>query len=120
MTFVERLNKTLIDKGITPYKLSKETGIAQSQISNWRKGLKLPSCESIMILSTYFKISVDYLLGIDENIELSEQEQELIALFRRLHPYDQQDLLGNAKMKADRVEQERTCQSSNNDSGQTA
>ena len=120
MTFADRLSKILADKKITPYKLSKDTGIAQSQISNWRNGSKLPSYENIVLLSAYLKVSTDCLLGIVDGIDLTEQEQQLVDLFRKSHPYDQRDLLEIAQIKANRVEEEVTSQQSNNDSGQTA
>lgn len=119
MSFAERLNSLIDNNNITQYKLAKDTGIAQSQLSNWRSGSKLPSFESLATLSTYFNISIDYLVTGKEcsHIELSPQEEKLIQQFRYLLPYDQLDICEIVEMKYNR-EKGRNSQLS--DSGATA
>ena len=57
------------NKGITAYKLSKDTGISEALISNWKTGRQLPKYDSIILLCDYFGVSADYLL---ERTEIPE------------------------------------------------
>lgn len=61
--FRERFEKILSDKQITMYKLSKDTGIPSSLLSNYKNGKRTPSSENIIKISKYLEVSADYLLG---------------------------------------------------------
>lgn len=58
-TFEEllRINKT------TVYRVSKDTGIAASTLSDWKNGRSAPKADKIRILAQYFGVSTDYMLG---------------------------------------------------------
>lgn len=60
--FVNLLQK----HSITAYKLSKDTGITEGLISQWKSGRQLPKYDSLKILCDYFNVSADYLLGRDD------------------------------------------------------
>ncbi len=60
--FKDLLVKLIQNKGITAYKLSKDTGISEALISNWKTGRQLPKYDSIVLLCDYFEVSADYLL----------------------------------------------------------
>lgn len=74
--------KQLIQKsGLSSYQISKDTGISESLISQWRSGRQLPKYDSLNILANYFNVSGDYLLGRTElanNQPTSTLEQEYI------------------------------------------
>lgn len=55
--------KLLKEKGVTPYQVSKATGVAQSSLSDWENGRSKPKYEKMLAISDYFGVSVDYLLG---------------------------------------------------------
>ena len=60
----------LQDYGITPYKVSKETGISQSTFSDWKKGRSTPKSDNMKKIADYFGVSVDYLMtGKEEYVE---------------------------------------------------
>lgn len=61
--FVNLLQK----RSITAYKLSKDTGLSETLISNWKSGRQLPKYDSLKILCDYFNVSADYLLGRKED-----------------------------------------------------
>lgn len=65
--FNDIFKQLLQNKGVTAYQMSKDTGISESLISNWRSGRQLPKYDSLNILADYFKVSGDVLLG-RENI----------------------------------------------------
>jgi transcriptional regulator with XRE-family HTH domain len=64
MEFSERLSELMEEREITAYKLSKDTGIAQSTLSevinNKNKTL---STQNITKIANYFGCTIDYLLG---------------------------------------------------------
>lgn len=49
-------------KGITAYRLSKETGIDECTIATWKNGRNNPSLESIKKLAKYFNKPIEYFL----------------------------------------------------------
>ena len=55
--------KLLKEKVVTPYQVSKATGVAQSSLSDWKNGRSKPKYEKMLAISDYFGVSVDYLLG---------------------------------------------------------
>lgn len=55
------------EKGLTNYRVSKETGVSQSSLSEWKRGNSVPKYESMKKIADYFGVSVDYLLGKTDN-----------------------------------------------------
>ena len=56
--FVELLEKT----NKTAYKVSKDTKIAQSVLSDWKRGRSKPKVEKLKILADYFGVGIEYFL----------------------------------------------------------
>ena len=56
--YVELLKKT----GKTSYQVSKDTGIGQNTLSNWKTGRSKPKVEKLKILADYFGVDVRYFL----------------------------------------------------------
>ena len=46
----------------TSYQVSKDTGIAQSTISDWKTGRIRPKVEKLKILADYFGVDVNFFL----------------------------------------------------------
>lgn len=67
--FKEIFIQLLQSRNITAYKLSKDTGISQALISNWKKGTKIPASDNLLKIADYFNVSIDYLLGKENLIE---------------------------------------------------
>lgn len=70
-------------KGVSAYRVSKETGISQVTLSDWKNGkVKCPSADKLQKIADYFGVSVEYLMGKDrattkEDIELQNYLEEL-------------------------------------------
>lgn len=47
--------------GISTYKVSKDTGIAQSVFSSWKNGISTPKQDKMQIIADYFNVSIEYL-----------------------------------------------------------
>lgn len=50
--------------------LSKKLGISRSGVNAWEMGISVPSTQHIVELSNFFKVSTDYLLGMEENASI--------------------------------------------------
>ena len=47
---------------VTPYKVSKETGVTQSTLSDWKRGRSTPKSDNMKKIADYFGVTVDYLM----------------------------------------------------------
>ena len=56
--YEELLKKT----GRTSYRVSKDTGIGENTLSQWKHGRSVPKLEKLKILADYFGVSVEYFL----------------------------------------------------------
>jgi transcriptional regulator with XRE-family HTH domain len=52
----------LKDKNITPYKVSKETGIATSTLTEWKKGTYTPKVDKLMKIADYLGVALEELI----------------------------------------------------------
>lgn len=60
-------DKLLAEWGISNYKVSKETGISQATLSDWKNGKSTPKNDKLQIIADYFEVTIDYLLyGFDK------------------------------------------------------
>lgn len=62
-------------RGVTPYKVSKETKIASSTFSDWKNGKSKPKSEKLQKIADFFGVSVDYLINGEEREFTKEQAQ---------------------------------------------
>lgn len=44
----------------TAYQVAKDTGIAQSVLSDWKTGRSNPKADKLKILAGYFGVTIDY------------------------------------------------------------
>lgn len=56
--FAELLDKT----NKTAYQVSKDTGISQSVLSDWKRGRSNVKADKLKILADYFGVSIEYFL----------------------------------------------------------
>ncbi len=97
-----RLKELRIEKGATQRDFAKAIGVSQSVISNWEKGLNVPSILFLSEISQYFDVSVEYLLGITDECgnatgvsldDLPPDEQQLLMLYRKVDLHDKEKIL---------------------------
>lgn len=65
--FKTRFDFLCSEKNITHYKVSKDLHFDQSYITRWLNKNYLPSFELLDLISDYFKVSIDFLLGRTDN-----------------------------------------------------
>lgn len=58
----EKFAELLEKNNKTAYQVSKETGIPQSVLSDWKRGRSKPKAEKLKILANYFGVSIEYFL----------------------------------------------------------
>ncbi len=51
--------------GMSQQKLAKELGVTQKAIDFWEKGINEPKASYIIKIAIFFKVSTDYLLGLE-------------------------------------------------------
>ena len=74
MEHSEIILQILEERNITPYRLSKDTGISQSLFNSWKRK---PSSNiysgNLVLIADYLGCSVDYLLGRTEDPEVHQK-----------------------------------------------
>lgn len=64
----EKFIVLLVKHNKTAYRVSKDTGIAQSVLSDWKTGRSKPKADKLKILADYFSVSIEYFLEGDEEV----------------------------------------------------
>ena len=68
ISFKERLKELRTERNITQQELGNLVNMSKMAISHWEKGHSEPSISELIILSNYFEVTVDYLIGKNEII----------------------------------------------------
>ncbi len=94
MTFIEKLNDLLLEKGKTRVELSNEANIPYTTIYGWVKSGRLPDFNAIKKLANYFNVSTDYILDYENDYGVkandnpiqhyTKDEQQLIKAYRAM------------------------------------
>lgn len=58
----EKFAELLVKSNKTAYQIAKDTGIAQSVLSDWKTGRSKPKADKLKILADYFGVSIEYFL----------------------------------------------------------
>lgn len=84
--FGQRLKELRVQAGMTQLQLAQRMGVTKSVVSFYELQQRTPSPDILVKLSGIFKVSTDYLLGLDprETIDISGLSQEDIAIMRAL------------------------------------
>ena len=70
----KKFAELLVKNNKTAYQVAKETGIAQSTLSEWKSGrIKTLGAENLKLLADYFGVSIEYFL--EDNQEKGERSR---------------------------------------------
>ena len=61
-----QIKKLRSANGITQVQLAKCLGVTKQCVSNWENDNIQPSVDMLMKIADYFKVSTDYILGLEE------------------------------------------------------
>lgn len=64
--FGERLKELREERKVSMEELGKEIGVSHSAISRWERDLREPSLENAKQIAIFFKVSTDYLCGLED------------------------------------------------------
>lgn len=99
--FSERLKELRKTRKINQVNLGKYLNFGYTAIANYESGRNEPSFDTLIRLAQYFGVTVDYLLGLSDypqnEKEISEEEEILLFVFRRLDSNEQKILLDIAE-----------------------
>ena len=95
--FIERLLELMNERNVSIRQLSSDVGFGVNQIKYWKTHGTLPKADIVEKIAEYFGVSVDYLLGKEEEKtpeepKLSEGEAMLLEAIRDV-PEDQRPAL---------------------------
>ena len=93
MALIDNIVKIMSEKGITAYKLEKDTGINAATFTHWKNGTQ-PTAEKLEKIIEYMKVSPNQIFGYESEAFLTENEQELLEQFRKLSDRDQVKFIG--------------------------
>lgn len=85
-----RLRELREAKHINQQKLAMELNVTQAAISKYELGLSTPDINMLKNIASYFRVSVDYLIGFSDNpvqcskSDLTYDELEIINMYRNM------------------------------------
>lgn len=105
-----RIKELREQREIQQKELAIDLGVTQPTISNWELGRKLPSAKLTQKIADYFGVSVDYVLGRDDEKQpipvtedgLDEEQMELVRLFESASPAIRAAALAVLRLAEDR------------------
>ncbi len=68
--FGNRLRAIRLQNNMTQAQLSQKLGVTKSVVSAYETGLRMPSYDILISISQLFKVTTDYLLGVERKREL--------------------------------------------------
>ena len=67
----DRIKYLRESRNFTQTELAKQLGITRSSVNAWEMGISVPSTQYIVELAAIFKVSTDYLLGVNETTTIN-------------------------------------------------
>ena len=83
-TTAERIKQLRKKKGISQSELAEVIGVKNNTVSTWERGTRKPDFEALNLLSDYFEVSFEYILGSSDKEEArvkpTQDELDRLAL----------------------------------------
>lgn len=92
MKFGEILRELIEENDLTQKQVAKELNIAPSTLGNYIHDSREPDFNTIKMIASYFKVSIDYLMDYRSATADNKSEDELLRIYRLL-PLEHQILL---------------------------
>ena len=117
MLVVDRILQLRDENNLTSKELENKAGLANSSISQWKRGKGSPSLINIVKLASFFNVSSDYILGLSNERDrsssqfensLTQDEALLLSIFREAAPLDKFRIIQVCMNARDAVEKRKT------------
>lgn len=83
-TTAERIKQLRKKKGISQSELAALIGVKNNTVSTWERGTRKPDFEALDLLSDYFEVSFEYILGNSDKeearVKSTQKELDTLAL----------------------------------------
>lgn len=94
-------------RGISQKELSNILGVSSGAIAMWETNQRYPSTQNVIMMSTYFDVTADYILGLsdckirDNTVKINKKKNErlnnMILAFEQLNIDNQDIIIGETK-----------------------
>lgn len=93
--FAVRLRQLRKERHITQDALAEKLKLTKQAVSQWERGIREPSFETLEMIADYFNVDTDYLIGREDHttLLLNGDEHKLVERFRDLSPEDREAIL---------------------------
>lgn len=74
---------------LTQAEIAKRLGITRSSVNAWEMGLSVPSTMYVVELANLFKVSTDYILGVEREavLDISGLDRESVRILTEMVQY---------------------------------
>ena len=119
--FTKILKDLRLEKNLTIGELADKIGYSKTVVYYWETGKRSPNTNALKVLSKFFGVSIDYLLGIEDDLGVKEyapadaapgateramgDEAELLRAFRKLSPFARSAVMVQVKALAEDQEE---------------
>ena len=87
-----KFERLLKEKGVTPYRVHKETGISTATLSDWKNGKSQPKRDKIEKICEYFGVPLTYFYGEENNAKPSKRDtKEITEMLSKMEVMLKQD-----------------------------
>lgn len=101
MKILEKIDKLRIEKGWTFYKLAEESALPLSTITNMYVRKSLPSLTTLIALCKGLNVSLSQFFAENQSDIQTQQERELLEVFRNLTPLNKTTAIKIIKLLED-------------------
>ncbi|MQN01506.1 MAG: XRE family transcriptional regulator [Lachnospiraceae bacterium] len=101
--FQARLSKLLVDRDIRKQDLADAICVSPSSVSGYLSGNHHPDMATLLAISNYFDVSLDYLFGKTDYTYIktdnrSPVDNEMLSYYSKLNDGDKHQVLGETKL----------------------
>lgn len=120
--FTKILKDLRLEKNLTIGELADKIGYSKTVVYYWETGKRSPNTNALKVLSKFFGVSIDYLLGVEDDLgikgyeptkerisaaePLSGEEEDLLKDFRKLGVFARSSILIQVRALAEKAEKE--------------
>lgn len=101
--FQNRFKELLNESGKTQNQICSDLKISKQKLSKWKTGYNEPNLDDLMLISSYFNVSSDYLLGLEDESGRRSYHESPESLFNQGY----QDIKNSGLTSLDDISKQR-------------